>query len=65
MQVRKNPKRLPLEGGSLANKIHLVNWRTVNLGKEKGGLGIRRLDLLNRALLGKWAWRFLVEENST
>ena len=52
-------------GGSLANKIHLVNWRIVCLGKEKGGLGIISLDLLNRALLGKWAWRFAVEENST
>ena len=37
----------------------------VSLGKEKGGLEIKRLDLLNRALLGKWAWRFAMEENST
>ena len=33
-------------------------------GKENGGLGIRKLDLLNRALLGKWAYRFIVEGNS-
>ena len=52
-------------GGSLANKIHLVNWRTVSLGKDKGGLGIRRLNLLNRALLGKWTLRFAMEESST
>ena len=44
-RLEKNPKRLPLWGGSLANKIHLLNWRTINLGKEKGGLGIIRLDL--------------------
>ena len=31
----------------------------------KGGLGIRDLYLLNRSLLGKWVWRFVVEENST
>ena len=51
-------------GDSIVRKIHLVSWNFVSQGKEKGGLGIRRLDLLNRALLGKWAWRFAVEENS-
>ena len=51
-------------GGSDARKIHLVNWKTVSQGKSKGGLGIRNLELLNRALLGKWIWRFFAEENS-
>ena len=51
----KKSKEISFGGGFLANKIHLVNWSTVSLGKEKGGLGIRRFDLLNRALLGKWA----------
>ena len=51
-------------GGSTVRKIHLVNWNFVSQGKDKGGLGLRRLDLLNRALLGKWAWRFAVEDDS-
>ena len=44
----------PGGGVSLIRNIHLVNWRIISQGKEKGGLGIRRLDLLNKALLGKW-----------
>lgn len=32
--------------------------------KENGGLGIRRLKERNRALLGKWLWRFVVERHS-
>ncbi|RVW49371.1 hypothetical protein CK203_092695 [Vitis vinifera] len=29
-----------------------------------GGLGIRNLSILNRALLCKWSWRFAVERDS-
>lgn len=32
--------------------------------KEKGGLGICSLSSLNRALLGKWNWHFVLEANS-
>ena len=31
--------------------------------KQKGGLGFRSLVLFNKALLGKWSWRFVRERN--
>ena len=40
-------------GGNLDWKIHLVNYNIVCSGKENGGLGIRSLSIVNRALLGK------------
>ena len=32
------------------------------MAKEKGGLGIKKLALLNRALLSKWNWRFVIKD---
>ena len=40
-------------GGKLERKIHLINWGAACLCKEKGGLGIQSLDILNKALLAK------------
>ena len=51
-------------GGNLDRNIHLINWKVVCLGKENGGLGIRGLSVVSRALLGKWVSRFSREERA-
>ena len=42
-------------GGALNHKPHLVNWSVCCMEKLKGGLGIKNLSILNKALLGKWS----------
>ena len=51
-------------GGSLEKKSHLVKWGTMCTEKIKGGLGLRSLSKLNKALLNKWSWRFANERDS-
>ena len=47
--------------GALEWKPHLVQWGLVCLDKSKGGLGVKCLSTLNKALLCKWSWRFANE----
>ncbi|CAJ2642053.1 unnamed protein product [Trifolium pratense] len=42
-------------------KTAWVNWKTICLRREYGGLGVRQLREFNLALLGKWCWRMLVD----
>ena len=42
--------------GALDRKPHLVIWDVVCIVRHREGSGVKRLDILNRALLGKWSW---------
>lgn len=44
-------------------KIHLVNWDTVTINKEFGGLGVPDLRQVNVCLLASWIRRYNQDEN--
>ena len=52
------------EDGALEQKTYLVRWTLVCLDKRKGGLGVKCLSSLNKALLCKWSWRFANERGA-
>ncbi|KAF5471044.1 hypothetical protein F2P56_011519 [Juglans regia] len=39
-------------------KLHLIKWDKVCTPLSCGGLGIRKLRIFNKALLGKWLWQY-------
>jgi len=51
-----------LGGSEDRRKIPWINWNTVCLRKEYGGLGVRQLREFNWSLIGKWCWRLLVDK---
>ena len=63
-EIRENPKGFPLGLGNLEQKPHLVRWELVCLSKKKWGLRVKCLSILNKALLAKWNWRFVIEREA-
>lgn len=41
--------------------MHLINWKTINLDKNRGGLGIQDLGMKNVAMLAKWWWKAKID----
>jgi hypothetical protein len=46
------------------NSLHRVAWNVLTKPKIKGGMGFRKLELFNVAMLGKHGWRLITNPNS-
>ena len=44
-------------------RMHLVNWDMVCMPKKRGGLGIKKMKMMNQSLLAKAGWRISQKEN--
>ena len=60
-RIEKLQRNFLLGGVGDDIKIPLVSWNKVCTPFTQGGLGVRDLFVFNKALLGKWLWRFGVE----
>lgn len=47
-----------------SKKIRLVNWNTLCLPKDRGGLGIRRLFEVNSVMLMKISWKVCTNDDN-
>lgn len=48
-------------GGGDKRKIHLMNWNILCMLKNMGGVGLRKAQETNNALLVKLAWMMICE----
>ena len=50
------------QGGGTKKKYHLIKWIKICKSKNKGGLGIKDLRVMNMSLLAKWWWKLEQEQ---
>lgn len=48
-----------LGGNSGVKKIAWVKWEDICKPFSEGGLGLKNLGAFNKALVGKWVWKFM------
>ncbi|KAL9437498.1 hypothetical protein AB3S75_023377 [Citrus x aurantiifolia] len=56
-------RRFIWSGSAEHHKMSLLNWNMVCTPKSKGGLGFKKLEIMNQALIMKDNWSLITEPN--
>ena len=48
----------------MERKSHLVKWATIYSERRHGGLSVKNLSILNKALIIKWSWWYASEKEA-
>ncbi|KAK1394317.1 hypothetical protein POM88_013373 [Heracleum sosnowskyi] len=52
------------ENGQRIRNLHLLKWDKLTLSKNSGGLGITPMHVKNKALLGKWWYKWIADKHA-
>lgn len=63
-RIEKLQRNFLWQGKVSKKNYHLLNWKSICMPKEEGGLGLRPLREVKKVLLGKWLWRIGDESDS-
>ncbi|XP_058784295.1 uncharacterized protein LOC131659071 [Vicia villosa] len=63
-EIRSIQSSFLWNGSEDKRTIHWVRWDTVCKERDEGGLGVKNVEVVNLALLSKWKWRILTDEEA-
>lgn len=63
-EIRSIESKFLWSGIELRKSINWVSWDRVCKIREEGGLGVKNTEIMNAALISKWKWRILVENEA-
>eukprot|EP01018_Ginkgo_biloba_P028128 Gb_09466 [translate_table: standard] len=63
-KIEKIQKTFLWAGSEGKKRLPLMAWDKVCLGKKAGGIGLRNLKDMNKALIGKLGWKLVTMESS-
>lgn len=63
LEIKKLQREFLWSGFGERKRDHLVGWDLMCKPTSDGGLGLGRIFLTTKMLLGKWLWKFPRESN--